>query len=120
LYQESLVLCRELGNKLVAADSLQGLACVAEFRGEAERSARLFGAADALYDAQGISLLPAERALREPYLTTARSRPNQEAWDKGRKMTFEEAVSYALVDETGIDKLANGTSEDVSSKRLSE
>jgi predicted ATPase/class 3 adenylate cyclase len=99
LYQESLMLCRELGNKLVAAESLEGLACVAAVRGEVERSARLFGAADALLKAQDISHRPAERALREPYLTAARSRSNKALWEAGSKMKFEEAIEYALAED---------------------
>jgi predicted ATPase/class 3 adenylate cyclase len=99
LYQECLVLCRELGNKLVAAESLEGLACVAAVRGEVEQSARLFGAADALLKAQDISHRPAERALREPYLTAARSRSNKALWEAGSKMTFEEAIEYALAED---------------------
>jgi predicted ATPase/class 3 adenylate cyclase/Tfp pilus assembly protein PilF len=94
LYQESLMLCRELGNQLVAAESLQGLACVAGKRGEIERSARLFSAADSLFRARNIVHLPAEQALREPYLTAARS--NEASWEEGSKMTFEEAIEYAL------------------------
>ncbi len=96
LYQESLMLCRELGNKLVAAESLQGLACVAGKRGEIERSARLFGAADSLFRARNISHLPAERALREPYLKAALAPSNRAAWGAGSTLTFEEAVEYAL------------------------
>jgi predicted ATPase/class 3 adenylate cyclase/Tfp pilus assembly protein PilF len=94
LYQESLMLCRELGNKLVAVESLQGLACIAGKRGAIERSARLFGAADSLLRARNISHLPAELELREPYLTAARS--NVASWEVGSKMTFEEAIEYAL------------------------
>jgi len=99
LHQESLVLCRELGNKRIAAESLEGLACAAGARGDTERSARLFGAADALRLALGITQLPEERALREPHLTTARSQPNEAAWEEGNKMTFEEAIRYALSKE---------------------
>ena len=95
-YQESLILCRELGNKLVAAESLQGLACVAGMRDDMERSARQFGAADALFRARNISHLPAERKLRAPYLEDALKPPNRAAWEEGSKSTFEEAVEYAL------------------------
>ena len=44
-YQESLVLCKELGDKLIASESLEGLACIAAAEGATERAARLFGAA---------------------------------------------------------------------------
>ena len=92
---------------------------VFNYRGEAERSARLFGAAEAL----GYQQAPAERALREPYLAAARSRLEEAAWEaawaEGRAMTFEEAVAYALEEEADADKPASGNSENVSSERLS-
>jgi hypothetical protein len=31
--------CKELGNKIVASESLEGMACVAEARGASERAA---------------------------------------------------------------------------------
>jgi len=92
LYQESLMLCRDLGDKLGAAESLEGLACVAEKGGETERSARLFGAADFLFEELNI---PRDRALREPYLSEVQSRSDR-VWEEGSKLTFEEAVEYAL------------------------
>src|SRR5215211_5008028 len=95
-YLESLMLCRELGNKLVAAESLQGLACVAGKREDMERSARLFGAADALFRARNISHdLPEEQELRESYPEAALEQ-NSAAWEEGSKLTFEEAIEYAL------------------------
>jgi tetratricopeptide (TPR) repeat protein len=103
LHQESLILCRQLGNRLVAAESLEGLACAAAVRGETQRSARLFGAADALLKSQNISHLPVEQALREPYLTAARS--NKTSWEEGSKMNFEEAIEYAL---SGIQSSSSG------------
>jgi non-specific serine/threonine protein kinase len=99
LHKESLVLCRKLGDKLVAVESLEGLACAAEARDETERSARLFGAAEALREALGVPQLPAERALREPYLTTAGARRDGAPWQEGREMVFEEAVEYALAED---------------------
>ena len=53
LHRESLALSRQLGDKLVAAEALEGLACSASARGEAERVARLFGAAEAQREAVG-------------------------------------------------------------------
>jgi tetratricopeptide (TPR) repeat protein len=120
LHEETLALCRELGDKLIGSESLEGLACAAAARGEAERSARLFGTASTL----GYQQAPAERALREPYLAAARSRLDEAvwkaAWEEGQAMTFEEAVSYALEGEACSDTPDSSTSEDVSSKRLSE
>jgi len=100
LFEESLRLCWELGDRTIAAESLEGLACVAEAGGEAKRATRLFGAAEALRDAVGYHQTPKERALREPFLDAARSRLGEARWEaiwaEGRVMTFEEAISYAL------------------------
>jgi DNA-binding CsgD family transcriptional regulator/tetratricopeptide (TPR) repeat protein len=102
LHEESLILCRKLGNKRIASESLEGLACVAGVRKKAERSARLFGAAEVLREEKGIRQLPAERALRKPYLATARSQLD-EAWEvavaEGRAMSFEEVIEYALSED---------------------
>jgi predicted ATPase/class 3 adenylate cyclase len=99
-YQESLTLCKELGDKIIASESLEGMACIFASEGEAERAARLFGAAEALREAVGYQHEPEEDALREPYLAMAHSQLDEaawhEAWTGGRAMTLEEAISYAL------------------------
>jgi predicted ATPase/class 3 adenylate cyclase len=99
-YEEGLALCKELGEKVAASAYLEGLACVAGSEGEAERAARLFGAAEALREAVGWQLMPEEDALKEPYLGSARSQLDEASWEaawaEGRGMTFNEAVSYAL------------------------
>jgi predicted ATPase/class 3 adenylate cyclase len=104
LHEESLVLCKELGDKLIASESLEGLACTAGAKGDAERAARLFGAVEELREAIGYRQAPRESALREPYLEAARAaieeRAWEEAWGEGRKMTFDESVSYALRTKT--------------------
>ncbi len=101
LHQESLELSRELGDKLIAAESLEGLACSAA-RGEEGRAARLSGAAGALREAVGYHQAPRERALREPFLGAASSRLEEAKWGaalaEGRAMTFDDAVAYALED----------------------
>ena len=100
LHEESLVLCKEIGDKVIGSESLEGLACSAASRGEAQRAARLFGAAQALREAVGAHQTSRERSLREPYLTIARARPDEAAWEtafaEGQAMSFEEAVEHAL------------------------
>jgi len=99
LHEESLELSWELRDKLVAAESLEGLACSAA-RGEEERVARLFGAAETLRESVGYRQAPRERALRQPFLDAARSRLEEATWEaalaEGRAMTFEDAITYAL------------------------
>jgi DNA-binding CsgD family transcriptional regulator len=100
---ESLALSKEVGDKDTTSTSLEGLACVAGARGEAARAARLFGAARALHEATGYQQTLDERALRDPYLTAARSRLEEASWEatfaEGQAMTFEQAVEYALSEE---------------------
>jgi predicted ATPase/DNA-binding CsgD family transcriptional regulator len=102
-YEEHLRLSQELGNKLTATESLEGLACAVGPKREAERAAKLFGAAQGLREAVGYQKSPNERAVQEPYLVASRSRLEEAAWEaafaEGRTMTLEEAVEYALSEE---------------------
>jgi predicted ATPase/DNA-binding SARP family transcriptional activator/DNA-binding CsgD family transcriptional regulator len=99
-FAESLMQCRELGDKLVAADSLEGLACSAEVQGKIERAAILFGAAEVLREAGGIQHTTEEDELRKPYLAASRARLDEgswrAAWAQGRAMSMERAIEYAL------------------------
>ena len=95
-YQQSLALYRILGDETLAAEGLEGLACAAGTRGETGRSARLFGAAEAA----GYKQTPAQRALREPYVTAARSLSDDASWqaayDEGRSASIERTISRVL------------------------
>jgi DNA-binding CsgD family transcriptional regulator len=102
-YRESLTLCKELGDKMIASESLDGLACICAAEGEPEQAARLFGAAEALFEVVGGQHEPGEAALREPYLAMTRSQLDdvawQAAWEEGRAMSMEQAIGYALSEE---------------------
>jgi predicted ATPase/DNA-binding CsgD family transcriptional regulator len=106
-FEESLVACNELGDKMVAWESLDGLACVAGAEGEALKAAKLFGAAEGLYetlrDAVAYQLSPEEEAWREPYRATARSLLGEAVWEEalaqGRVMGLEEVTEHALSTE---------------------
>jgi hypothetical protein len=104
LHEESLMLCKDLGDKLIGSESIEGLACAAGAKGEAERAAILFGAAEALREAEGYQQAPRDHSLREPYLAAARSRIGEAAWaaawEVGRSMVFEDAITYALEEDT--------------------
>jgi predicted ATPase/DNA-binding CsgD family transcriptional regulator len=100
---KSLELGEELGAKSTVSESLEGMACAAGIKGQDERAARLFGAAQTLQKATGYHQAPAQRALREPYLSAARAQLDEAAWEaafaEGQAMTFEEAVEYSLSTE---------------------
>jgi predicted ATPase/DNA-binding SARP family transcriptional activator len=97
--QEGLVLAQELGDRDGIAYRLEGLAVVAASADKAERAARLLGGADAVFEAIGADLDPAERDLHERTVADLRVRLGEEtfaaAWAEGRAMSLGEAVAYA-------------------------
>jgi len=103
LYEESLSLAWDTGLNLVVQSALEGYACVAGALGEAHRAAQLWGAAQALQEAKGIPRDVDFLAEADARIAAVRSGMGEEAWEdawaKGRAMTLEEAVSYALTGE---------------------
>jgi predicted ATPase/class 3 adenylate cyclase len=103
LYKQSLALAWDTGLYTLVLDDLVGFACLAGAQGDAVRAAQLCGAAEALHEATGYPKDPVSHAEMEPYLASGRSQIHEavweEAWRKGRAMTLEEAVSYALEGE---------------------
>jgi predicted ATPase len=106
LFKESLALHRGTGNRPGIIESLAGFAGVAGVRGRPRRAARLFGASDALMSAISAPMWPAERLAYERNMAAARAQLDEddwlEAWEQGRNMNMEQAVSYAL-DEADIE-----------------
>ena len=99
-HKESLKLWWELGSKRSIGFSLEGLAGLAVAQGEAERAARLWGAAKGLREMIGSPLPPSEHARYERTVAAARSQLSEAAfevaWAEGRVMALEKAVTYAL------------------------
>jgi hypothetical protein len=89
-------------NPLVQS-ALEGFACLAAARGEAERAARLWGAAQVLHETKDIPRDTDFLAEADARISAVRSGMGEEAWEeawrKGRAMTLDEAVSYALEEE---------------------
>jgi predicted ATPase/DNA-binding CsgD family transcriptional regulator len=102
-FVESLKLSRRVGNRECISTSLEGLACVAGAAGEPEKAGRLFGAGRTLLEATGSTLTPRDRAMREPYQASVRSRLGDAGWEealaRGRAMEPDEAIAYALSEE---------------------
>jgi tetratricopeptide (TPR) repeat protein len=100
LYRESLSLAWDIGMNLTVQSALEGFACVAGAQGEAERAARLWGAAQALHETKGIPRDVDFLAEADARISAVRlgmgDQAWEEAWSKGRAMTLDEAVSYAL------------------------
>jgi len=100
LYQESLAIYRELGGRQGIADVLKGFAVLEIAWGQPECAIRLYGAAAALREAIGTPLPPSEQPEYDQYLTILHNAFDETAftslWEAGRKMSWEEAVAFAL------------------------
>jgi tetratricopeptide (TPR) repeat protein len=102
LLAEGLQMQREAGNKQGIAECLVAIAGLASGGGRLERAARLFGAADALLGRIKVPLAPADQAVFDRDLSVCMSTGEaawQKAWQDGRGMTMDEAVTYALSGE---------------------
>jgi predicted ATPase/class 3 adenylate cyclase/Tfp pilus assembly protein PilF len=103
LHRESLSLSWDAGLNQLVQSALEGFSCVAGAKGEAQRAARLWGAAQALHETKGIPRDDDFLAEADARISAVRSGMGEEAWEEalreGLAMTLDEAVSYALEEE---------------------
>ncbi|MEA2432798.1 MAG: hypothetical protein QOG54_255 [Actinomycetota bacterium] len=96
----SIEMCREMGSRWDMADLLEILATIASRRGDAADAARLFGSAEALREILNTPLPPSERDVYGGRVVDTRSHLDGTTfaveWAKGREMSYDEAVDYAL------------------------
>ena len=101
LCKDGLELAWQRNMRRNTAVHLHVSASLASSQGEPVRSARLWGAAEALYEniSTVFSFLE-RRRLFGPFITAAHARLDEVAWEaawaKGRAMTPQQAVAYAL------------------------
>jgi tetratricopeptide (TPR) repeat protein len=101
--EQGIALSKQVRDQANLAYFSEALAVVAGERGELERSARLFGAAEGLLEAVGAPVysfyLP-DRSLYERTKASVGSTLGEPSFERaqaeGRAMTFEEAVAYAF------------------------
>jgi serine/threonine-protein kinase PknK len=100
LYEESLVIGRELGVRWGICTSLMGLGGVAVGMGQVERGARLLGAAEALLEAIGAVLAPDDRVVYEQGVASARAQLSEEefdkAWAEGRGASHDYGAGHRV------------------------
>lgn len=100
LYAQSLTMRRELSDRLGIAECLEGLARLARIRGFPSRAALLLAAAESLREALRAPLPLSDRAEHERQVAALRADLGESAfggmWARGRAMTPEQAVGYAL------------------------
>ena len=112
-----MVISSGLNDRISATESLEGLACAAGASVEDERSARLFGAAEAVREALGYQKEPVDRTLQEPYLDPVRSRLDEAAFAEGQAMDLDEAIGYALSEAESTTPTSQAPDRQVSKAR---
>jgi predicted ATPase/DNA-binding XRE family transcriptional regulator len=110
LCEEGIELSWQRNMRRHTAVHLHVSASLASSQGQPIRSARLWGAAEAMYESINTVFSPLERHLFGPYIAAAHAQLDEVAWEaawaEGRAMTREQAVVYAL--ERG-----NGTAHNI-------
>lgn len=99
LFRDSLAIYRELGDKQGIAMCVAGLAGVARAAVLPDWATRLLGAAEALLEAIGGRLSPADRMEYDRHLAAVRAYLEpatfDAAWAEGRAMSLEQALALA-------------------------
>ena len=101
--RESIAISRSLDDAYALSYSLVQLAGTLAMGGQGLRAARLFGAAEALREATGLTIEHATpRALYEQHLAALRAQLDPDtlaaAWAEGRAMPLEDAIAEALAE----------------------
>jgi non-specific serine/threonine protein kinase len=100
LCQESLSLNRELGDPRGVLACLAGFADIAVVQGKFERGATLIAAVETQLAGMGMRLLPVDKLESERnlalLLTQLDDKTFKKFWGKGRAMSLEQAIAFAL------------------------
>ena len=99
-YYDALLLCRQLGERLWSALSLEGMARIAAVQNRDTAAVRLYAAAAALRDAINTPIDPEDKEARDADLDTLSRRMNPADYaasaQQGRALTWEQALADAL------------------------
>jgi hypothetical protein len=100
LFNESLLLSREVRSRWQSEQSLEGLAQVASARGQYAHAARLFGAAEAQRKIVGQRYELAHQTSHDKWIALARVGLGDtifaQVWGEDRATALDKAVEYAL------------------------
>jgi len=99
-FREALETAYALSNRITTSCSLDGFSAIAVIEGDLEKAALLFGAADEIRNTIGYEIEPAEAGFRDRFISQLRGEMPAEdiepAWQKGRKISLEDAIEIAL------------------------
>jgi predicted ATPase/DNA-binding SARP family transcriptional activator/DNA-binding CsgD family transcriptional regulator len=105
--EEGFALIREVGDWEFVAYALDSFAVIAGAKGQGERAARLWGAAEALRKTIGAAIHPTDRPDYDRSVAAVRSQLDEASWEaafaQGMAMSAEEAAEYALSEEVAPD-----------------
>jgi predicted ATPase len=105
-YTEGLTVSCELGARRETEGCIDGLAQLACANGNYEQAGRLFGATETLRAVLGLRREAVEQAHHDQRVAATRAALREEsfdaAWAKGRAMTLEQAIEYALTDQPDV------------------
>jgi tetratricopeptide (TPR) repeat protein len=103
-YQEALSFSQEGGYSELLAECFEGLAGSAAKQAQSARAARLLGAAEQLREVIDAPRHPVKDERHAKAIALAQDALDpiayESAWRDGRRMTLEEAIKYALSDES--------------------
>ena len=103
-YKQALIICRESSDQDRAAYILlEAFADLATAQQWMERATQLLGAIATIYGQTHLFRSPIERIEHDPTITaqvTLGEEPFAAAFEKGQKMTLDEAIAYALGEDS--------------------
>lgn len=101
--REGLVLSQRVGKMWLIIEALEGLAGEATVRRDWERAARLFGAVEALTEASGMPIHPADRTVSAGYLATIQTHLDKSAfasaYEAGKTLSVGQVIAEVLENE---------------------
>jgi predicted ATPase/DNA-binding XRE family transcriptional regulator len=111
LFVEGLLIDHEQGNVEWVLGQMAGLGTAAALRGEWEAAAHLLGFVHEAFQTTGYALWPIDQAVYEQTLAALHKRLEthllRAAWERGRTMTFEQAIGYATAQHNLYDDTPN-------------
>jgi len=103
IYRETIRAWQHLGSRGAIANQLESVGFLAVARGDFPTAARMLGAADALREQVGASMLYIERVEYDRHLEQLRESIDpatlESEWSAGRSMSMEEAIEMALAED---------------------
>lgn len=100
MYRETILQWQRLGHRAAIAHQLECFAFIAKAQEQPERTAKLFGAAEALRKEINIAMMPQEQIEYHREIADLRAHLDEKTfashWAEGRAMTMEQAIEFAL------------------------